>query len=65
MDSNQVAVAYALTQKKGLTVTPFVYVLDKIAGKIVKYEDLQAAMTAGDYGTIEPGKGISPCKRID
>lgn len=64
-DSNQVVVAYSLTQKKGLPVTSFVYVLDKIAGKMINYDDLQAAVTAGAYGNVSAGIGTSPCKRVN
>jgi hypothetical protein len=63
-NSDQVAVAYLLSQKNGQAIS-YIFVFDKNAGKIIEYDDLLAAVNKGAYGEVEPGVQIAPCKRFD
>jgi len=63
-NSDQVAVAYLLSQKNGQAIS-YIFVFDKNAGKIIEYDDLLAAVDKGAYGEMDPGVQIAPCKRLD
>jgi hypothetical protein len=61
MNTPQVAVAYL---NSDLATHAMIYVLDKIAGKMVIYDNLAAAVANGDYGKINPDVATIACQRI-
>jgi hypothetical protein len=62
MNTPQVAVAYLTASVPGHVM---IHVLDKIAGKMVIYDNLAAAVANGDYGKVAPDISTATCRRID
>lgn len=62
LNTPQVATAYFEGKLAGHVI---VYVLDKIAGKMVTYDNLTASVTRNAYGESDPEVTTIGCKRID
>jgi hypothetical protein len=64
-NNDQVAIAYLRLQTDSSPATTHVYVLDKLAGKLILYDDTRPVAAEHWSHDVEPGILISPCKRLD
>jgi hypothetical protein len=65
MNTPQVAVAYMDYDGPRLGGIVTIYVLDKIAGKMVTYDNSDDVILKRAYGKIDPKIGTEPCRRLD
>jgi hypothetical protein len=64
-NSDQVAVAYLRLHTDSSPATTHVYVLDKLVGKLILYDDTRPVAAEHWSHDVEPEILISPCKRLD